>query len=129
MDIFKVVGVGLVGAVITLFLKNSKSDFTVLTVLATGLVMLIIIINSLGDVVESFNGIVEKSGVDDKLFSGILKIVGIGYVTEYSANICNDFNCSSIGKKIQLAGKITIFLMAMPVVTALIDSVTKLVNL
>ena len=96
MEIFKVVGIGLIGAIMTLFLKNSKSDFTMLTVLATGIVLLIIIINSLRDVIEAFNEIVSKSGVNDKLFSGILKIVGIGYVTEYSANICNDFECSAI---------------------------------
>ena len=78
MEIFKVVGIGLIGAIMTLFLKNSKSDFTMLTVLATGIVLLIIIINSLRDVIEAFNEIVSKSGVNDKLFSGILKIVGIG---------------------------------------------------
>ena len=128
MEIFKVVGIGLIGAIMTLFLKNSKSDFTMLTVLATGIVLLIIIINSLRDVIEAFNEIVSKSGINDKLFSGILKIVGIGYVTEYSANICNDFECSAIAKKIQLAGKISIFLMAMPIVLALIEAVSKLVG-
>ena len=129
MDIIKVIGVGIVGVIATVFLRDAGSEFKVFTCLATGLVILIIIINALGDVVLAFNEIVDRSGVNKKLFTGVLKIVGIGYITEYSSSICSDFGAGSIGNKIELAGKITIFLMAMPVVIALIDSVSSLVNL
>jgi stage III sporulation protein AD len=74
----------------------------------------------------AFYNLTDKSGIDDKLFGTILKIIGIGYVTEYSASICSDFNSNSLGSKIQLAGKITIFLMALPVITSLIDLIGRI---
>lgn len=128
MDIFRIIGVGLVGAVITVMLKSSKSEFSVLAVLATGIIILTIVLNSFSDVIVAFNKIVDKSGISNSLFTGLLKIIGVGYVTEYSSSICSDMDCASIGKKIQLAGKITIFLMALPIVMALIDTVSEIVK-
>lgn len=128
MDIFRVIGVAIVGAVITLMLKQVKSEMSVLAVLATGIIILILTLSSMSDVILEFNKIVDKSGVDSKLFSSLLKIIGVGYVTEYSAGLCDDMGAGSLGKKLQLAGKISIFIMALPIVTALIDTISQIVK-
>lgn len=126
MDILKVIGVGITGAIIANFIKNGKEEFTIFVTLATGIILLIYIMNSLGDVIIAFNKITDASGIDDRLFGTILKIIGIGYVTEYSANICSDFKYNSLGTKIQLAGKIAIFLMALPIITNLIELIARI---
>lgn len=126
MDILKVIGVGITGAIIANFIKNGKEEFTIFVTLATGIIILIYIMSSLGDVIVAFNKITDTSGIDDKLFGSILKIIGIGYVTEYSASICSDFNYNSLGSKIQLAGKITIFLIALPIISSLMDLISRI---
>lgn len=126
MEIFRIVGVGIIGAIIAGFLKTAKSEFSVFAVMATGIIILIMLINGMSEVVGAFYNIVQKSGIPDGLFSGILKIVGVGYLTEYSAGICDDYGTPSIGKKLQLAGKIVIFLMALPILTGLLDVVGRL---
>mgnify|MGYP000903219826 CR=1 FL=1 len=126
MDILKVIGVGITGAIIANFIRNGKEEFTIFVTMATGIIILIYIMQSLGDVIIAFNKITDASGIDDKLFGCILKIIGIGYVTEYSASICSDFNYSSLGTKIQLAGKISIFLMALPIITSLIELIGRI---
>lgn len=128
MDIFKVIGIGIVGAIISLMLKATKSEFSIMTTLATGIIIIIMVLHSLTDVIIAFTDIVAKTGLDSGLFSGLLKIVGIGYLTEYSASMCHDMGSDSIGKKIQFAGKITIFIMALPIVTALINTITNLLE-
>lgn len=127
MDIVRVIGVALVGAICVIILKNSQSSFAMLASIATGIIVLIVTLNSLGDVILAFQEIVEKTGIDNGLFALLLKIVGVGYLTEYSVSLCNDFECASIGKKLAFAGKIAIFLMAVPIVKTLIDLVAKLV--
>ncbi len=127
MDIVRVIGVALVGAICVIVLKNTQSSFAMLASIATGIIVLIISLNSLGDVILAFQEIVDRTGIDNALFACLLKIVGVGYLTEFSVSICNDFECASIGKKLAFAGKIAIFLMAVPIVKALIDLVAKLV--
>ena len=109
MDIIKVIGIGLIGAIAAMMLRNTRSEYAPMAVIATGIVILVIVISALTDVIVAFEEIVDKTGLNRSLFSSLLKIIGIGYLTEYSVSLCNDLDCASIGKKISLAGKITIF--------------------
>ena len=91
--------------------------------------MVITMISSLQSAILAFDDLVEKSGMDDRVFSAVLKIIGIGYLTEYSASIATDAGCASIAQKLQFGGKIVIFLMSISIVTALVDVVTGLLEL
>ena len=127
MELFKVIGVGLVGVCATLLLKNTDNRYAILAGIATGAVILIVALNSLSGVIVQLHALVDKTGVDSELFAALLKIVGIGYVTEYTASVCADADCASIGRKVAFAGKIAIFLLALHIVKALLDIVAQLV--
>ena len=127
MELFKVIGVGLVGVCATLLLKNTDNRYAILAGIATGAVILIVALNSLSGVIVQLHALVDKTGVDSELFAALLKIVGIGYVTEYTASVCADADCASIGRKVAFAGKIAIFLLALPIVKALLDIVAQMV--
>ena len=62
------------------------------------------------------------------MFVILLKIVGIGYLTEFSCGLCNDSGNSAIALKLQLAGKLTIFIMSIPIISKLIDLLVELIN-
>ena len=126
MDVFKIVGIAIVGCVCTLLLKNTQSQYAMLSSLATGIIILIIALSSFSKVILSFQAIIDKTGVNSSLFATLLKIIGIGYITEYSQSVCADLDCASIGKKVSFAGKIAIFLLALPIIENLINTVTEI---
>ena len=126
--LLKIIAIGVIGAIISITIKTVNKEFSKFIVIATGILILIIIVNSLGDVIVAFNSITKVTKLDLSLFTGLLKIVGIGYFTEYSANICEDLECKSIANKIQLAGKITIFLMSLPILKSLLSVIIKILN-
>ena len=127
--IVKLIGIALIGVVAVNLLRGSKPEFAVFAVIGTGIVMVITMISSLQSAILAFDDLVEKSGMDDRVFSAVLKIIGIGYLTEYSASIATDAGCASIAQKLQFGGKIVIFLMSISIVTALVDVVTGLLEL
>ena len=126
MQIVKVIGVGLISALVTGMLREEKSELYIFAVIAGGALILIIILSSLTDVIKQFGMLVGKSGVDESLFAGVLKIIGVGYVTEYAASLCNDYGVTSIGNKLQLAGKVAIFFMTMPILANLVEVISAL---
>lgn len=128
MMIFKLVAIALLGIVVVSLLRTAKPEFAVFAVIATGVIMVITMITSLQSVILAFDKLVEKSGIDDAVFAAVLKIIGIGYLTEYSASIANDAGCASIAQKLQFGGKIVIFLMSISIVTALVDVVSGLMD-
>ena len=126
MQIVKVIGVGLMSALVAGLLREEKSELYIFAVIAGGALILIIILSSLTDVIKQFGMLVGKSGVDESLFAGVLKIIGVGYVTEYAASLCNDYGVTSIGNKMQLAGKVAIFFMTMPILANLVEVISAL---
>lgn len=126
--IFKLIGIALTGVLVITLLKTAKPEFVVFASIATGVVMVAIMLSSLTDVVIAFDDIVQKSGVNDEVFAIVLKIIGIGYLTEYSASVATDAGCASIAQKLQFGGKIIIFLMSISIVKALVEVVSTLLS-
>ncbi len=122
----KIIGIGFVGIVCYKLVKTVKPDLSLLIVIAVGVVILIGLSDRISQALDFFNVLSEKSGLGKTIFSSLIKIIGIGYITEYAVELCNDCECGSIGKKIELAGKITIFIMSIPIINGIFDTIGEL---
>lgn len=126
MEIFRIIGVGIITAITALVVRQVKPEISVIISITGGILMLLLIANSLTSVFETFNSVIEKSGLTKGLFSTILKIVGVGYIAEFSASLCQDAGASSVADKILLGGKIVILVLALPIVTNIIEIISGL---
>lgn len=117
----KIIGLCFVALVCFNVIKNVKPEFGLFVIVCAGAAVVILLSDGIIDAVNAFSSLAEKSGINNDVFSSVLKIIGIGYVTEYSAGICEDGGSKSLAQKIQFAGKITIFIMAMPIITGIIE--------
>ncbi len=127
--LFKLIAIALLGIFVVALLKSAKPEFAVFAVIATGVIMVVIMLSSLQNMILQFDNLVEKTGVDDAIFSLVIKIVGIGYLTEYSASIAEDAGCRSIAQKLQFGGKLVIFMMSIGIISKLIDVISNLLTL
>ncbi len=121
MEVLKLVGVGVVISIIVVLLKQVKPEFSLFAVIAGSVLMLVYVLNYFTSIFSVFTNIINKAGINSQLFSIIIKIIGVGYLVEFGASICNDSGNSAIGDKIILGGKIIIFAMALPIITNLFD--------
>lgn len=126
VDIFRIIGVGLATAITALIVKQVKPEISIIVGVAGGVIMLLMLVDSVTSILSVFNALTQKSGLSTGVFSAVLKIIGIGYITEFSANLCVDAGSSSIANKILLAGKILILVAALPIITNLIDIISEL---
>ncbi len=109
----KICAIGLLGAILAAFLgdlgfKNKK---------LISLLTAIIILSTLKDTVSSFIGKIvglsEIAGIGDAC-SCALKAVGLGYVFGFASDLCSELGEGSVGKALGVAGKVEIFLVALP---------------
>jgi len=128
MEIVRIILVGIITCVASMVLKNMKPELSLLVSICGGLVILVMIINSLTGVLSGFSNIVSKTSINTQLFSSVLKIVGIGYLTEFGANICQDSGNSSLADKILLAGKVIIMCFALPIVNSMLNVIIGLIK-
>lgn len=126
MEIFKIVLLAIVICVATLILKQIKPELTITVVIAGSVILITYALQYFSSIFSVFGDIVDKTGLDKSLFDILLKLVGVGYLVEFGASICEDTGNSSIASKVVLCGKIAIFLMSMPIITSLFELILDL---
>jgi stage III sporulation protein AD len=126
MELVKILGIGLIASIAILVVKQIKPEIAMVITIASSLIILLLLVEMLASVTQVFDVLVLKTGIDRELFSSILKIIGIGYITEFSANICIDTGNTSIADKILLAGKVVILVLSLPIITSLVNIIVEI---
>lgn len=128
MEIFRIIGVGMVGLFATVILKEVKPEFAVVASVVTGIALLYFVIEPFSSAIGVFRSIADQANLDASLVGGVVKIIGVGYLTEFSASLCEDYGVSSVGKKMQFAGKILILTLSLPMITSIFRSIGALLG-
>lgn len=127
MDILKIAAVGIVTAFCSLTLKENKSELSLMVAIAGGCIILFMLLDYFTDIFGSISMLIDKAGVNGNVLKSVIKIVGIGYITEFSASIVEDSGNKSLAEKMVMAGKVIILAVSLPILTALFDLVSELV--
>jgi stage III sporulation protein AD len=122
----QIVGMGLIAAILSLVLKEQKPLFSFLLALFTGVFIFLFIVGKISAVVDVLQDIATKSNINMIFLQTILKIIGIAYIAEFGAQVVRDAGEESIAAKIELAGKILIMFMAIPIISVIIETVMRL---
>lgn len=127
MDIAKVIGVAFIALIVISLIKNYRSEFTMYVSIIAGAIILIFVVNELAPIVTMLQSLSEKMGVSSTFFSILLKITGIAYLSEFGANVCRDSGETAIASKVELAGKVLIISLSIPILLALMETLNELI--
>ncbi|WNR42562.1 stage III sporulation protein AD [Paenibacillus roseipurpureus] len=126
MEIIQIVGLGLIVTILTLIIKEQKPMFAFLLAAFTGIMIFLFLIGKISSVIGVLEDLAVKSNVNIVFLKTILKIIGVAYIAEFGAQIVRDAGQESIASKIELSGKVLIMVMAIPIITVIIETVVKL---
>ncbi|WP_026021388.1 stage III sporulation protein AD [Paenibacillus senegalensis] len=126
MEIIQIVGLGLLATILILVLKQQMPLFAFLLAVFTGIVIFLFLLGKISDVIDVLSDLATKSGIDPVFLKTILKIIGIAYIAEFGAQAVRDAGQESIAAKIELSGKILIMVMAIPIISVIIETVVNL---
>ena len=129
MDIMKIIGVAFVTTVASVLLKNTKPELSFAVTVTGVIVILLFLVDSMQSTLTFFSSIAEMTGVENGLLKILLKIVGVGYLTDFGAGILNDFGSNAVADKVVLGGKITIVMLSLPVLESLLQLVRGFLQL
>lgn len=121
MDFSKIVIIAIFAVITISLIKQIKSEFAIALSVGVSVVLMLMLFDELFNVVQTFYNLSDKAQIDSGIFSVVIKVVGIGYLAEFTNNVCVDANCKSVGDKVILASKIAILLCALPIVENLFE--------
>ena len=125
-SLYKIIGIALITCIATLIVKPVRPDFAIFISIVGGIIILFMLAGYLTDIFDVFNQIFNFTNVNSSLYKIIFKIIGVGYLVEFTASLCSDTGNNSLGDKVLLGGKIIILVMALPIVTSILEIVMEL---
>ncbi len=128
MDIFRIAAIGIISAIISVTIKNWRSEMAILVAVAAGAVLIPQIAGVLDKVIGEFEKIISDCGISLEYFTLIIKLIGISYITKFATETCKDCGENAIGAKIELAGKAAILALCVPVIGAFLNMVKETLN-
>jgi stage III sporulation protein AD len=126
LEIIQIVGLGLLATVLAMIIKDQKPLFAFLLTMFTGLVIFMFLIGKIHTIIELLQNLTIQSNINPIYLKTILKIIGIAYIAEFGAQIVRDAGQEAVAAKIELSGKILIMVMAVPIITVIVESVIQL---
>ena len=129
MTIEKIIGIGIIAVILAVMMKSYRPEISVGISIVTVAVLFLLISPQLKSVMIFFIDIAEKIGVEMQYIIIVIKVIGVAYLAQISAEICKDAGENAIGTKIELGGKIIIITLSMPVIYRLLEVVSEVINL
>ena len=129
MEIFQLVGIAFITAVTALLLKETKPELSFAVTVTGSIILLLFAFELFRGSISIFNRIAETTGIKSSMVKIKLKMVGIGYLVEFSAGILNDFGQNSVADKLVFCGKILLLILAIPILESVLTLINKLLGL
>lgn len=126
MHILQLVGIGMIATVLVVVIRPHSPQFAMLIGLLAGVFMLTMVIRNMESVIRTFSSLAQAAKVDKGFLSTILKIIGVAYIVEFAAQVARDASENGLAAKIEFAGKVGIVVLAIPIVTDVVQSLVHL---
>ena len=125
MVIFRIVGMAIIASVLILVIKQEKPEIAFLLSLVTGILILIVVIRQIAEIVNLISQLAARAQIDAVYFNTIIKIMGLAYIGQFGAEITRDAGENALAGKIEMAVKIIIMFMAIPIMISLIETIVS----
>ena len=128
MNIIQIVSFSIVATFIIVILKQYKSEYAILTSVVAGCTILFFAISKVSSIFSLLQNLINTLGINQEFFVILLKITGIAYLIEFASNVCKDAGETAIASKVEIAGKILIVTISIPVISTLLDTLTEVIK-
>ena len=129
MEIFQLVGIAFITAVAALVLKGTKPELALAVTIVGSIILLLFAFEILKGSLSLFQKIADTTGIESSLVKILLKMIGIGYLVEFSSGILSDFGQNGLADKLVFCGKIIILVLSVPIIESLLSLILKLLEL
>ncbi len=119
----KVVIIGVMAAILAAWVKTIKSEYALWITLAAGLTLGLSAVLKLETIVTELYFLQKYFSTYGSYFKLLIKIIGITYLSEFSADLCKDAGANTLASQIELFGKLSILVLCMPIMTSILETV------
>lgn len=128
MLLAKIIFIALITVILGVTISNFNKEFKVHITVIFGILVMLLLFQELKVYIQEFVDLFVRYNIKIEYFSTILKIVGIAYICDFISLLCKDLNYESVGKKVEISGKLIILIYSIDIIKIFLDQILLLVN-
>lgn len=126
MEIAQVIGLAIIATVIGAILKQIRPEMAIQLSIFTGVAIFLLVMDKIKLIVDLLQKLADQANVSSYYLFIVLKIVGVAYLAEFGGQICRDAGENALATKVEIAAKIFVVILAIPIIVAIMESMMKL---
>lgn len=124
----QICGIAFLAVVLVLTLKSTAKDLSAVLSIAATCLIILSALQYLQPIIGFLKNLEGTGELDAEMTGTLLKITGIGILSEISNLVCKDSGNESLGKSLELLGNVVILYLSMPLFSALLDLTKELLG-
>lgn len=129
MDIAKIAGVAIIGMLLSVMLRSKNPAAAALVALGSALVMTAMTLGGFESIFSGFSELIEAGGIEPQYYKSVIKVIGVAYFTDIISGLCRDAGEGAVAAKLEIAGRVTVLMLTLPVVTRLMEVIIDALSL
>ena len=119
-------GFAVCAAAIALVMRKMRPEAATVLVIAAGLLAMTAVLPLLGQMLAGVKALAQRGGLQEEYMSSLLKIAGISLLMEFAAQTCRDAGEDGLALKVELAGRVMLIALSLPVMQTLLTQIMSL---
>ncbi len=128
MTVFKIVGVALVAVAASLVLRAYRPELGMQIAVAAGVLILVLTLDELAAMSGFLGDVLGRFQIDTEYLKVMLKVIGVAYLAQFAADLCRDAGEGAVAGKVELAGRVLILALCLPVLAAILELVSSILS-
>lgn len=126
MSAWQIAGFAVCAAALALTMRRIHPEAAPVLVIAAGALTALMALPQLAKIIDGVNMLAASGGVQDAYMTPLLKVAGISLLMDFAAQTCRDAGEDGLAMKVELAGRVMLIALALPVMDTLLSQIMSL---
>ena len=128
MAVFKIVVIALMAVAASLVLRAYQPELGLQIAVAAGVLILMLTLDELIALSSFLSETLARFQIDPGYLKVMLKVIGTAYLAQFAADLCRDAGESAVAGKVELAGRVLILALCLPVLMSILEMVGSILS-
>ena len=128
MDMAVVCGMGIVSLVLAVTLRQYKPEYGLFLSLTAGVLIFAAVLRQVLPALDEVRGVLGQTGMPSDYIGILFRALGVCFLTQLACDACRDAGESSLASRIEIAGRISLLILAAPLFGELLSVSDSLIH-
>lgn len=126
MNALQFAGFAVCAAAMALIMRRLRPEAATVLVIAAGTLAGIMVLPLLGQIVSEVSALADAGRVQEGYMTQLLKVGGVSLLMDFAAQTCRDAGEEGLALRTELAGRVMLIALALPVMRTLLEQIISL---